>query len=211
MTGDYLTSCLVHLFFFFSTTQPYFYSCGLVEKWIKQSNNNRKHSILVNTNKYKGLELQEFTFSLQKIDKQQQKRNKVFEFVWIPNVKQSTAFSYTCRKHYEKLLEERLWREAANVPAAIYSMEIPMPTQLNTCTHAYSYSCSAAPWEVTNTDESEGPPQLIGWFGTAANSRCLVKITGQAYSDNSLQYCSQLPSICGSKTSFNTKHTVFPD
>lgn len=63
---------------------------------------------------------------------------------------------------------------------------------------------------MATAGETKGPLMLVGLLGTVANSRCLVKVMGQAYSDNSPDYSSQRPSICGSETSFNTIHTIFP-
>lgn len=81
-----------------------------------------------------------------------------------------------------------------------------------TYTHRYIHShlCPAAP-RMAPAGETKGLLRLIGLSRPLANSRCLVKVMEQAYSDNSPDCSSQHPSICGSETSFNKIHTIFPD
>lgn len=76
--------------------------------------------------------------------------------------------------------------------------------------HIHGHLCPAA-LRMAPAGETKGPLGLIGLSRPMANSRCLVKVTEQAYNDNSPDYSSQHPSICGSETSFNKIHTIFPD
>lgn len=69
------------------------------------------------------------------------------------------------------------------VPTAVYS-PVNVHSAIPAHTHRYIHSqlCPAAP-RMAPAGETKGPLRLIGLSGPMANSRCLVKVLEQGYSE----------------------------